>query len=388
MKRILAVALVGLLLGSCAKREPTFEVNGTLSGADGATLYLEHRSLTGVEPEDSVVLKADGHYKLRGVAPQYPEHYRLRLGTEIIPFAVDSIETITINAPAQRMSTDYEVSGSNQSELIKEVWLASRSANSQARAALDRYNSGAVSFFEYTALRDSVLANYKQVALRVINDNPMSPAAYFALFQQVDSDPVFSIYDPADARIFAAIANPYKVYRPDDPRTEHLYKLALQAMAVARTQRLAKEENANPRTLEGVSVVGYIDINLPDATGKTIALSKVAQGAPTVLSFTSMGASWAPEYNSILRSLFDRYSGKGLRIYQVALEQDQHVWRNTTKHMPWTNVIDTNGAYSPYIGSYNIQSLPALYLINAQGDLILRASGVEELDKAIRRELK
>ncbi len=389
MRKILAATLTCLVLVGCAKREPTFEINGVISGGEGQTLYLEHRTLTGIELEDSVVLKGNGHYKLRGAAPQYPEHYQLRMGAQSIPFAVDSIETITIDAPADKLSSDYSVSGSGESEQIKEVWLASRKANTDAKALLDRYNSGEVSFFEYTSLRDSIIANYKEVATRVIYTNPMSTAAYFALFQQVGSELIFNVYDPEDARAFASVANIYQVYRPEDPRTEHLYRLALQALAVARRQRLAEAKNDTPdQPLQEVDVVGYIDIKLPDTEGQTISLSKTAEGHTTLLCFTSMGANWAPEFNSILKTLYGHYAPRGLRIYQVALDRDQHIWRNVTKQMPWTNVVDADGPYSQYIGLYNIQSLPALYLINKQGDIVLRATSIEELEKAILRELK
>lgn len=392
MNRILPALLACLMVSACAKRGPSFEVNGTISGAEGQTLYLEHQTLEGIVPEDSVALPSNGSYKLRGAAPKYPEHYRLRLGSEVIPFAIDSIESITITAPAEGMSMQYQVEGSTWSEQIKKVWLACREANREAKRLLDRYNEGGVSFFEYTALRDSLISGYKKVATEVIYANPMSPAAYFALFQQVGSDLIFNVYDPADARVFAAVANTYQAYRPDDPRTEHLYKLALQAMAVSRSRRRAQAAAEAPtdttQPQQEVEVVGYIDIALPDSGGRSLSLREVAQGHTTVLAFSSMSANWAPEFNAIMRAFYDRYSAQGLRIYQVALDRDQHIWRNVTKQMPWTNVLDTDGPYSQYIGLYNIQSLPALFLISAQGDIVLRASSIEEMDAAIRKELK
>ncbi len=90
-----------VMLSSCNGGDNKFRIQGTITGAVGKTLFLEHQGLTAIEPIDSVVLDERGKYKMGGEAPEYPEFYRLRLEKQVIPFSVDSIETITINSDAQ-----------------------------------------------------------------------------------------------------------------------------------------------------------------------------------------------------------------------------------------------------------------------------------------------
>ena len=101
-----------VMLSSCSGEENEFRIQGTITGAVGKTLFLEHQGLTAIEPIDSVVLDERGKYKMGGEAPEYPEFYRLRLEKQVIPFSVDSIETITINSDAQSFATGYTVEGS------------------------------------------------------------------------------------------------------------------------------------------------------------------------------------------------------------------------------------------------------------------------------------
>jgi hypothetical protein len=79
--------------------------------------------LDGIHAIDSIKLKGDGDYQLRGSRPGPPTFYRLRLEDKVIHFSVDSTETITLNAPYEGFATGYQVSGSVSSEKIKELDL-------------------------------------------------------------------------------------------------------------------------------------------------------------------------------------------------------------------------------------------------------------------------
>ena len=81
MKKILFFCASFLLLAACS-RAPQFEVSGTITDAQGETLYLEHTGLTATEVEDSCLLSSDGSYCLHGAAPEFPDFYRLRMINE------------------------------------------------------------------------------------------------------------------------------------------------------------------------------------------------------------------------------------------------------------------------------------------------------------------
>ncbi|WP_296120788.1 DUF4369 domain-containing protein [uncultured Porphyromonas sp.] len=378
-----------VMLSSCSGEENEFRIQGTITGAVGKTLFLEHQGLTAIEPIDSVVLDERGKYKMGGEAPEYPEFYRLRLEKQVIPFSVDSIETITINSDAQSFATGYTVEGSIPAEKIKHVWLAQLDANVAMSQLVQKYDAGKISYADFANHRDSILQSYKDVAQEVIFEDPKSPVAYFALFQQIDGNLIFNIYDKKDSRIFAAVANVYDTFYPESERRDHLYNLALRSIAVVRQQEKAAQEIARVDSLPQPEVrrIGYFDIALPNIDGKEVRLSEVAKDHMTLLSFTAMDTDWSVAYQSQINGLYQTYSGRGLRIYQVSFDGDSYVWKNRVAQQPWHNVRDTDGVYSSLIGLYNISSLPALFLINAQGDIVARASSFDELRSLINKQL-
>lgn len=374
----LSLLLLGLLIGtvSCSEKGSRFHVEGTITGATGKTLYLEHQGLTSITPIDSAKLTEKGSYKLSGDAPEYPDFYRLRLEQQVIPFSIDSIETLTINSDAQSFATGYSVESSIPAQKIKQVWLAQLDANVAMSHLVKQYDQGRMSYSDFVHRRDSIMESYKEGAQRVIFEDPKSPVAYFALFQQIDGNLIFNIYDKEDSRIFAAVANVYDTFYPESDRRDHLYNLALRSLAVVRRQQRSTADSLPARQ---VSEVGYIDITLPDLEGREVKLSDVAGGHVTLLSFTVMDTDWSSAYQAQLRQLYTDFGSRGLRIYQVGLDSDSYVWKNRVANLPWHNVRDKEGVYSSLVGLYNIGSLPALFLINSHGDIVSRVSSFDEL---------
>ena len=122
MKKITSAALLNLTLGAC-NTAPKFTVEGNVTDAKGKTLYLEASKLDGIQMLDSVKLKDNGTFNFKGIKPESPEFYRLRIGDKTINFSIDSTETVKFEAPYGEFSTSYTVSGSENSQKIKERTL-------------------------------------------------------------------------------------------------------------------------------------------------------------------------------------------------------------------------------------------------------------------------
>lgn len=383
MKRFssIIIALASVFLVFSCNDSKQFKVSGTVAGADKQTIYLEYLGLSGTEIVDSVALSRDGKFSFKHQLPQYPDFYRLRLGKQVIPFVVDTLPTnLVITSDVQSFATSYSITGDQASSQLREVWLALLDAN-VALAKLESAPSDSL----YTAHRDSIISGYKDVAERFIFSNPQSPVAYFSLFQQVDGNLVFNLYDEKDSKAFAAIANVYQAFQSENPRTKHLYDLALRSIAVVREQkRRANDivENPNNGNLADADIqsIGYIDFSLPDVSGNQIKLSTiVGQGGSVLLAFSTMQANWSQEFNAALLEFYNRYHSQGLKIVQVSLDTDPHIWMTAAKGLPWTSLVDRDGAYSRLVGLYNLPALPSLFLIQNNGDALHRIGSLEQL---------
>lgn len=359
---VIAFGILLLLFTACGKGK-NFTVSGVVSGADGQMLYLENVGISSAETLDSVRLAASGKFEFSKAKPAYPEFYRLRLNNQLINFSIDSTESVSFIADVGTFATSYTVEGSENNVAIKNITLAQLDAN-QTINRLRRDNEGGhLPDTAYMRLVDEAVAQYKEMALGYIYKAPMSTAAYFALFQQIDGLLFFDLYSSVDLKAFAAVATSLNFYYPESARSLHLKNLTLQSMKITRAQREINMDSVN------VQEISYLDIELPDAVGKMQKLSDITKGKVTLINFTAFLTEWSPEFNLGLRSLYDKFKDRGLVIYQVSLDADVHIWKNSAINLPWTCVHDPQSVYSQIAALYNVRQLPTIFLLNKDGDL-------------------
>ena len=126
-----------------------------------------------------------------------------------------------------------------------------------------------------------------------------------------------------------------------------------------------------------------LDIELPDLRGVAVKLSDMAKDKVTILNFTAYETEWAPSLNLTLGSLYEKYHGRGLEIYQVSLDTDLHHWKNVASNMAWICVRDPQSVYSQAAALYNVKQLPAIFLLNRRGILVKRIDDLNALEKEI-----
>lgn len=378
---LLAVLCVMLLLFTACKKNSDFTVEGVVSGADGQMMYLENVGVSTVELMDSVKLTAAGKFSFTKPRPAFPDFYRLRLNNQLINFSVDSTETISFVADAGTFATSYSVEGSENCKAIKNITLAQLDANQAIHRLRKESESGLLADSVYSRQVLEAAEAYKDVARKYIYSAPMSAAAYFALFQQIDGLLFFDLYDKNDSKAYGAVATSFDHYYPESPRAKHLYNLALQSIKVIRSQR--------PMDLDKVEKkeVSFLDIELPDVHGENTKLSSVATGKVVLINFTAYMSEWSPALNMEFGDLYTRYHDKGLEIYQISLDSDLHFWKNAASNLPWACVRDPQSVYSQTAALYNVKQLPAIFILDRKGNLVKRVDDVKKLEVDIKSVL-
>ena len=379
--RLLTVLGLCMFLFSACNNSSDFTVKGVVAGADGQLMYLENVGISNVVTLDSIKLAPGGKFKFTEKRPEYPDFYRLRLNNQLINFAVDSTETISFVADAGTFATSYSVEGSENSKAIKAITLAQLDANQAISRLRKEYEDKMISDTTY---RTKVLAAadaYKEVARKYIYSAPMSTAAYFALFQQIDGLLFFDLYDRKDVKAYGAVATSYDHAYPESPRSKHLYNLTLQSMKVLRAQRPVDYSNVETKE------ISFLDIELPDVRGEVVKLSTVAPGKVVLINFTAYQTEWSPALNMALGELYTKYHDQGPEIYQVSLDSDFHFWRNGASNLPWVTVRDPQSVYSQVAGLYNVKQLPALFILDRKGNLVKRVEDVKKLETDVKAVL-
>ena len=356
-----------------------FQIKGQIEGADKSVLYFENAGLSGIEVLDSATLNADGTFTFSHEATEAPEFYRLRIGDQIINLSVDSTETITVNAKAPAIATQYEVEGSDNCQKIRELSL--KQIDLQAKAIALERNSG----LSREQVRDSLmrmLAAYKEdVKMNYIFREPNKAYAYFALFQTLGP---WLIFDPKanadDVKVFAAVATSWDTYYPGALRGENLHNIAIEGMKNVRII-----DNSRSQTVDQSKVVesGIIEIDLPDNHGKKRQLSSL-KGKVVLLDFHVFAMSDSPKRILTLRELYNKYHSQGFEIFQVSLDGDEHFWKQQTEALPWISVRDEESLQSPLLLQYNVPEVPEFFLIDRQNNLYKRSTQMKDIDSEIK----
>ena len=372
--RLLTVLGLCMFFLSACNNSSDFTVKGVVAGADGQLMYLENVGISNVVTLDSIKLAPGGKFKFTEKRPEYPDFYRLRLNNQLINFAVDSTETISFVADAGTFATSYSVEGSENSKAIKAITLAQLDANQAISRLRKEYEDKMISDTTYRMKVLAAADAYKEVARKYIYSAPMSTAAYFALFQQIDGLLFFDLYDRKDVKAYGAVATSYNHTYPESPRSKHLYNLTLQSMKVLRAQRPVDYSNVETKE------ISFLDIELPDVRGEVVKLSTVAPGKVVLINFTAYQTEWSPALNT-------KYHDQELEIYQVSLDSDFHFWRNGASNLPWVTVHDPQSVYSQVAGLYNVKQLPALFILDRKGNLVKRVEDVKKLEADVKAVL-
>ncbi len=377
------VAVLATLFTAC--NNPQFTVQGTIGQAEGDTLYFENANFDPIIALDSVVLDKEGKFSFRQEVPEQAQFFRLRLNNKVVNLLIDTVATITYTGYAPTFATFYNIEGSDDCVTMRNVAIAGARLKEQVNRFMQHTESTHIATMQQM-VTDSIAA-YKAAMTDLILQAPASPVAYFILLQQVNGLPVFDTFNPADNRIIAAAATSHDIYAPDEPRTKFLHNLALQGIAARR----AEQAQANQAVIntEDVEESNFIDIVLYDLKGNKHTLSEVtAKNRIVLLDFTAYQMDYSPNYNMALGEIYRQYASKGLEIFQVSLDTDIHNWKITADNLPWICVHDDDNIYSQLVQLYNIQSLPACFVIIDNGNQLLRPANLDELKSKLAQTIR
>lgn len=375
-----SVVLAAIAIASCGNKK--FNVEGQITNAKDSVLYFENVGLEGINIMDSVKLSDKGDFSFSEEAPTAPEFYRLRISDQIINVSIDSTETVTIKAQYPQMATQYEISGSENCDKIKELTLKQIDLHKQAMAIQDNTTLGV------DEANDSILKiinTYKEdIKTNYIFKEPMKAYSYFALFQTLGN---WLLFNPRsnkdDIKVFAAVATSWDTYYPHAERGQNLHNIAIEGM---KNMRITQGESDQTIDASKIEEAGVLDIALQDNHGQIRHLTDL-KGKVVLLDFHIFAMDESPARILLLRELYNKYAAQGFEVYQVSLDPDEHFWKQQTAALPWISVRDEDGINSQRLMLYNIQSVPDYFIIDRGNNLVKRASQMKDLEAEIKKLL-
>lgn len=347
MKKIVWTLSIFVLV-ACSNKDQ-FVLNGVLTNNDQIKKVFLYE---GGEIVDSAFLNDDNKFRFRRTAP-IPQFYNLKVGENNYFFVLSNGEEVSFKANVKDPSGNYEVSGSETSNKIKEFSeinarysIISREIEGEFQMRLKKEPS------KEKEIRDELFVKYKdnldkfsKEVLAFANRNVDNLAGFYAI----------SSLDPSE------------------------YETEMMAYAAAIKDKFSK----NAAVREFVTHMAELkpltvgqkapDFELMDTRGKTVKLSDF-RGKYILVDFWASWCVPCREENPNIVKQFNIYKDKNFTILGVSLDNNQAAWLKAIKddRLTWTHVSDLQAWNSKAAELYKVSSIPASFLLDPEGVIVAK----------------
>lgn len=385
MKHFFFWGLALFVLASCHNKN-TVKIKGEIKDADKQCVYLDRIDVDNILTVDSTKLNGNGRFSFKTTVTG-PTFYTLRFGkNEAVTLLAEPEKEINITGNFKKLSENYDVEGSEGSMWVKVLTRQLRTTQNKmdslrkSYAAIPEEEKFNARRKELEAEWDSTLVKQVRFSRNFIIEHAVSPASYYALYQKIDNAN-FILNPETDLQSYRIVATSMKALYPESQYTQALLNHHEQIMKQLKNQKI--------RNMIVNSDNNLPEIHLPNAKGDSIALSSL-RGRYILLDFTVLGAEGSEAYIRTLKSIYNKFKGQGLVIYQVCLDPNQLLWEELTRKydIPWICVRDGEGLKSPAAAVWNIQNIPANYIINTKYEIAGKNLAGKRLEERLKDVIK
>lgn len=376
MNRVIFTAIALLMaLSSC--QSPKVTVSGRFVGSDADMVYLEYASVLEQSIIDSVKLGEEGNFTLNiENATLTPSLYYVIYNNERIPLLLMQGDDVKINAVGN-VARNYKVEGSEESELLQEFHQEYIGGVMKLRSIISKIADSSLSDEQHKSLAEEYTKSYLDIKRKQMNfivSHKENIAAVYALHQRLPNDSYLFNGD-SDVVYYRTVAEAIEGKYPES------HYLPILRSQIARM-------TAQSSLLSQATQVNFPEIKMPNMYGQEIALSSLS-GKVILLHFWSAAVGNGNTINADLKDIYNKYKEQGFEIYQVAIDTSKSTWINAIQEqqLPWISVSDMKGQASTALGEYNVQRLPANFLIDREGNIVAKDITGDKLEDAIKKHI-
>ncbi|MBN2813581.1 MAG: AhpC/TSA family protein [Bacteroidales bacterium] len=351
------VALLCCLLFFTACNQNKVSITGKIDNAGEAVLHLDEVDVYNTVPLDSVVLKPNGKFSFT-FAADMPGFYQLRLSTgKVIVLFPKPGEDIVVETDANKLYPALKISGSHDTEQITKLIILLNQTTARLDSISKLYTQATDDTLKSSLNKEyqEVLEAHRRASMAYILTHSNSLSSLYAIYQQYfPGNYVF--YKTSDIQFFKILSDSLSKYYPESHHVAALKANSKKMLSDYQTMVLMESAG---------QVEGLPDIALPATNGDTVSLRSL-NDKYILLSFWSMTNQQCVTENLQLKNVYKQFSSKGFEIYQVSFDQSADAWLKAVRfdELPWVSVINEGNQNSMVAGTYNVNQLPANYLID------------------------
>jgi len=364
MKKTLLFFAVAATMVSCKKDQ--FEISGTVDPSlNGKNVVLETQGgdpMTGGFVAKDTVKVENGKFVFEGMATE-PELYFIQVeglnGKAEIILEEGDIE-VNIDKDSIFKSTQKGTYNNDKlSEYYKEInvirkrMISFQTANQDAMMAAYKNNDTVV----MNKLNKTYMAIGKEMqdaSNNFIKKNPKAFISVLLLKQMANMGrtefaEIKKLYDGLDVEM--------KNTKKGKELTEVISKLQ-------------KEQEAKANIEIGKTAPDFTAAN-PEGTKISL---KQSLGKATIIDFWASWCKPCREANPEVVALYNELHGKGLNIIGVSLDKDAAKWKEAiaADKLAWPQISNLKFWDEPIAQQYSVKSIPATFLLDAQGKIVAK----------------
>ncbi len=377
-RRIVFYLAIVVFFAKCTSDNANFSIKGSIEGMPQQMVYVSELGIDKIMLVDSTESDEQGNFKLKCSATE-PGLYRITFSTASNKTIMLSSEQGTIN-----VTGDWEA--------LHNVKVTGSASSEELQAFLKKVRNQIQTFNTFSIIIDSFKLRGNDSMVQVVQEDMKTENLKFTHF----------IEDYADTTAY--LPNALFAVQFLNPQVEKEYILQFLPGLNERfkNKKLAKEfsakimriynqqggENTNTST-SPVPGSPAPELTLFSPDGKQIKLTSF-KGKYVLVDFWASWCAPCRKENPNVVDAFNRFKEKNFTILGVSLDDNKEKWVEAIQkdNLTWQHVSDLKGWESVAARIYEVQSIPANFLVDPSGIIIAANLRGEDLAKKLEEVLK
>jgi peroxiredoxin len=363
MKRILTITLFALLIFSCKQKNRTdYVINGHAEGVyNGVRVYLKSIDKTGQQIVNDTAIVFNEEFKMNGAVSEPTIHFLSVDGSngELIFMLENSEIDIEVDKASLPLS---KVSGSETNKGFMAFQDGLNAIREESKDVMIAYRQ--IKPSEDPVRRDSISKELEKIGQRVL-EYPLN-------FVRQNNDTYFSLnlIGLESNKPKFDVVNFVKAFENLSPRLKESEK-GKEIWEKLNQLNQAYQETAH---LE----IGKIapDFEAPTPDGDIVSLNQL-KGKVTIIDFWAAWCGPCRRENPNVVRIYNQYHDQGLEIIGVSLDgqsrqnEPKKAWLEAIEkdNLTWHQVSYLKYFNDPVAQLYSIKSIPATYILDAEGKI-------------------